>query len=228
MANMLTSDIVKGYGINAGADVVGIAASVDFGLAPNGFKPSDSLEGCLSVVVFGAASPQIALLESSSVYTALRKAMIEKINGIAKNIAKRIKDDGYKSRAINGFGGKWVSVGGGKEQFGLISLKHAAELAGLGIIGTNYLLTNPEYGNLLWLGAVLTNADLVPDKKAEYAFCKNCNKCVNICPSKALDNPALFGKTACSRMFMKKVDDRWEINCYLCRKVCPYRFGAMV
>ena len=43
MELILNSETVKEYGLNAGANVVGIAASKDFGLAPEGFKPSDSL-----------------------------------------------------------------------------------------------------------------------------------------------------------------------------------------
>ena len=217
--------LVKEYGLNAGANVVGIAASESFVSAPEGFKPGDSLAGCRSVIVLGAAFPQDALLGTAAYYTELRSAMIENINGIAKTVAKRIKDDGFKSRAISGFGGRWVEGDGRKEQFGLISLKHAAELAGLGVIGRNYLLLNSEYGNLLWFSAVLTNADLIPDKRAEYSFCDNCSICVEICPVKALDEPAVFGKKECSNMLMKKVGDKWEINCYLCRKECPYRFG---
>jgi len=141
--NVLNSETVKEYGFNAGASVVGIAAAAaeDFALAPEGFKPADSLAGCCSVVVLGATFSQEAFNNSAN-YTEYRKAMIEEINGIAKNVEKRIKADGYKARSVTGFGGKWVEGNGRKEQFGLISLKHAAELAGIGVIGKNYLLTN--------------------------------------------------------------------------------------
>ena len=36
---MINSEIIKEYGLNAGASVVGIAASKDFVLAPEGRKP---------------------------------------------------------------------------------------------------------------------------------------------------------------------------------------------
>lgn len=39
MAIELTSAMVKEYGIKAGADVVGIAASKDFDMAPEGLNP---------------------------------------------------------------------------------------------------------------------------------------------------------------------------------------------
>ena len=221
MKNELNSKTVKEYGLNAGASVVGIAASKDFGLAPEGFKPSDNLEGCTSVVVLGAPIPQEAILKDPVGFIDIRNALNEKMTDIAKNVAKRIKADGYKSKAINGMGGKWVNG----MQFGHISMKHAAELAGLGIIGKNYLLFNSEYGNLLWFSAVLTDAVLAPDKKAKYKVCNKCNKCVEMCPSKALDNLPLFGKKVCADTMFKKINGKWEIMCFLCRKVCPNRFG---
>jgi epoxyqueuosine reductase QueG len=219
----INSEIVKEYGLNAGANVVGIAASKDFGLAPDGFRPSDKLEGCLSVVVLGTPFPQEALSANLSEYTEIRNGMLKKMDGVAKEVAQQIKGKGYKVAAIGGIGGKYVN---GKF-FGHISLKHAAELAGLGVIGRNYLLTNSEHGNLFWFSAVLTDADLVPDKRTNYTICDNCNKCVKACPSKALENSASFGHKECNKQCWKMVNRKWELNCFLCRKVCPYRFGKI-
>jgi len=196
---------------------VGIAASKDFGQAPEGFKPTDALEGCVSVVVLGTPFPKEALLKSSEEYTEIRNAMLKNMNAVAKDVAKKIKKDGYKVKVINGTAGKYVN---GK-LYGHISLKHAAELAGLGIIGRNYLLTNPESGNLLWLSAVLTDAELVPDRKAQYTVCDNCDKCVDACPSGALDDVA-FGFKECSETCWKMVNGAWQLVCFVCRKVCPY------
>jgi epoxyqueuosine reductase QueG len=218
---LLDREIVKEYGLNAGASVVGIAASKDFGLAPEGFKPSDNLEGCLSVIVLGAPFSKEALITMSTVeYTEIRNAILSRMTSMAKEVEKRIKKDGHKAKAISAIGGKYIE---GKH-YGYISLKHAAELAGLGLINRNYLLTNPQYGNLLWFSAVLTDADLVPDEKAQYKICDNCNKCVETCPTGALDNPALFGNKKCDK-FYKIVDRKLEIQCFSCRKVCPNRFG---
>jgi len=219
---MINSETVKGYGISAGANVVGIASSKDFGLAPDGFKPSDNLEGCLSVIVLGTAfSPEVLSMNTAD-YTENRNAIVAQMTNMAKEVEKRIKKDGHKAKAISATGGKFVE---GKH-FGYISLKHAAELAGLGVIGRNYLLLNPEYGNLLWFSAVLTDADLVPDKKASYTICKNCNTCVETCPSGALDNPASFGNKKCDKFF-KLVNGKFEIQCFLCRQICPCRLGNL-
>jgi len=216
----LNGEIVKEYGTKAGAAVVGIAASKDFGLAPEGFNPIDVMEGCLSVIVLGVPFPQEALTMGPPEYTELRNAILTKMTDIAKKVAKRINADGYQAKAISASGGRTVE---GK-LYGHISLKHAAELSGIGVITRNYLLTSPEYGNLLWLSAVLTDAELIPNKRVENKFCVDCSKCVDACPSGALDNPASFGKKECSKFFVIE-NKKMVIKCFLCRKVCPYRFG---
>ena len=224
MATELNSAIVKEYGVQAGANVVGIAAAKDFGMAPDGFRPTDVLPECLSVIVLGGASPP-EVLNDAAEYTANRNAMIAEMTDVAKKVAKRIKADGCKSKAISAIGGKWVDGDDRKYHFGYISLKHAAEIAGLGFIGKNYLLTNPQYGNLLWLSAVLTDAELAPDEKAQSAMCGNCSKCVEACPVGALDDRASFGKKGCASFFAIE-DKKLKIKCFLCRTVCPYCFGA--
>jgi epoxyqueuosine reductase QueG len=172
------------------------------------------------VIVFGIPSPQEALTNAAE-YTEIRSAMLTKMSNIAKKVTKQIKADGYKAKDISATGGKYIE----KKHFGHISLKHAAELAGLGLINRNYLLTNQSHGNLLWFSAVLTDADLVPDKRAEYKTCDNCNKCVETCPSGALDDPSLFGHKKCDKVSFKLVNRKLEIDCFLCRTVCPYCFG---
>ncbi|MDV0447067.1 Epoxyqueuosine reductase [Methanosarcinaceae archaeon Ag5] len=222
-ATELTKEIVKGYGMDAGAVVVGIAASQDFDLAPEGFKPTDVLPDCRSVIVLGATfSPDV--FNSIDEYTASRNAMLTTMTDMAKEVAKRIKADGYKTKAISAAGGKWIEGDGRKEHFGAISLKHAAEIAGLGVIGKNYLLTNPQYGTLLWFSAVLTDAELIPDEKIGFDMCGSCNKCVEECPVGALDDPTAFGKKGCSSFFVIE-NGKLRIKCFLCRTVCPHAFG---
>ena len=225
MAIELSSTIVKEYCTDAGANVVGIAASKDFGMAPDGFKPTDVMPECLSVIVLSAAfSPEV--LNDIVEYSASRNAMLTAMTNMAKKVEKRLKADGCKTKVISAAGGKWVDVNGDgkKEHFGYISLKHAAEIAGLGVIGKNYLLTNPQYGNLLWFSAVLTDAELIPDEKAEFNICDNCNKCVEACPVSALNDLASFGRKGCSGFYT--IEDKiFKIKCYLCRTICPHCFG---
>ncbi|MCL1848667.1 MAG: 4Fe-4S binding protein [Clostridiales bacterium] len=222
----LSSETVKEYGLGAGASVVGIAASKDFFLAPDGFKPTDILGDCLSVIVLGVPSPKEALTMDPPDYTALRNEKLTEMTDIAKKVAKRIKADGYQSKAISASGGKTVEIDGRKEHFGYISLKHAAEIAGLGVIGKNYLLTSLRYGNLLWLSAVLTDAPLTPDDRVAQSICEGCNQCVEACPAGALDDIPPFGKKGCSQYFRIE-NKKFLIKCYQCRAVCPKRFGVV-
>jgi len=223
MKTKLTNSIVKKYGMDAGANVVGVASSSDFGSAPHGFGPTDVLPECLSVIVLGVSfSPET--LNDTAKYSTSRNTMLTSMTDIAKKVAKRIGVDGYKTKAISAAGGKWIENNGRKEQFGYISLKHAGEIAGLGVIGKNHLLTNPKYGNLLWLSAVLTDAELMPDEKIQFDICANCNKCVEACPAEALCSIAFFGKRGCSKFFAIE-NKKFLVKCFLCRMVCPYGFG---
>ena len=222
MKTEINSLMVKQFGSDAGASAVGIASANDFTLAPDGFKPSEVLDGCLSVIVLGVPFPQEALSMNPPEYTALRNAFLTKMTDIAKIVAKKItKESGYTTKAISASGGRTVNG----NLYGHISLKHAAELAGIGVVARNYLLTSPEYGNLLWLSAVLTDAELIPDKKLQYNICENCSKCVQACPSGALDNPASFGKKECSKFFVIE-NKKFVIKCFSCRSVCPHRVGT--
>ena len=224
MKTETNSEIVKQYGMDAGASAVGIAASKDFASAPDGYKPADVLPECISVIVLGAASSTVAL-DDVVEYSASRNKMLTTMTDMAKAVAKRIKANGYKTKIISAAGGKWVDGDGRKEQFGYISLKHAAEIAGLGIIGKNYLLTNHHYGNLLWLSAVLTDAELIPDERVKSDMCFDCNKCVEACPEGALNDLTSFGKKGCSKYF-KIEDKKFLIKCFLCRTVCPHGLGS--
>ena len=227
VASKLTSETVKEYGLNTGASVVGIADAKAFISAPDGFKPTDVMEDCLSVIVVGCPIPKDAIMAGDTIgFIDIRNTVNKKVTGIANDLEKWLKGQKYKAKSVAGMSGKWVERDGRKVQVGPISLKHAAELAGLGVIGRNYLLTNPQYGNLLWFGAVLTDADLVPDKKHENNFCDGCNICAEACPTEALDNyPETFNRKKCEGTMFKMVDKKWEIMCFNCRKMCPYRFG---
>jgi len=216
----LTSELAKEYALASGATVAGIAAASDFTQAPEGHKPTDVLETCRSVIVLGVPFPPEALSLPAPEYTAMRNEILARMTAIAKALEKRIKADGHKAKAISATGGKFIE---GKH-WGTISLKHAAEFAGLGVITRNYLLTSPEHGNLLWLSAVLTDSELAPDEKVQLNICENCSLCVEICPSGALDDPGSFGRKKCDQFF-KIVDKKLEIQCWQCRAVCPWRFG---
>jgi epoxyqueuosine reductase len=67
-----------------------------------------------------------------------------------------------------------------------IPLKTSAVKCGLGCQGKNTLLITPKYGSRVRLIAVLTTAELEVDEPFKEDYCRNCQKCVDACPTKAL------------------------------------------
>lgn len=68
-----------------------------------------------------------------------------------------------------------------------IPLKTAAVICGLGSQGKNTLLISPEFGPRIRLIAVLTDAILDIDSPFEDDLCGDCDKCIKVCPTKALE-----------------------------------------
>ena len=68
-----------------------------------------------------------------------------------------------------------------------IPLKTAAVKCGLGCQGKNTLLVTPVYGPRVRLVSVLTTAELEIDEPYEENLCKDCERCVMVCPAKALE-----------------------------------------
>ncbi|HJX23945.1 MAG TPA: hypothetical protein VJ574_06035 [Candidatus Bathyarchaeia archaeon] len=69
---------------------------------------------------------------------------------------------------------------------GSIPLKYAAQMAGLGVVGKNSLLITPQYGPRVRLAAIITNAQLTPDKPLNKDLCGKCTVCEKVCIAKAI------------------------------------------
>lgn len=114
--------------------------------------------------------------------------------------------------------GRWRSI---------VSQKHAAQAAGLGTIGRHSLLITPEYGSMVWLGCVLTDAELEPDPLLT-PVCNGCDLCVDACPVHALDGEMLAQQTCWDHAFGNDPDTKnWRISCHRCRDACPYNLGFL-
>lgn len=204
-----------------GADLVGIAPVERFADAPEGYRPENVLPSAHSVIVMATVLPKDTLDQDIKTYTDIRNAAVKKMDDIAKEIAAELKKQKHKATPIISLGGKWVD-GHFRSR---LSLKHAAELAGLGVVTRNYLLTNDSYGNLLWFTAVVTSLELEPDTVADYEFCNSCNLCVDSCPSGALDDKNDFSQKSCRKVCYVVVKGILELRCWECRNVCPYKYG---
>lgn len=119
----------------------------------------------------------------------------------------------------------------------LFTHKIAATSSGIGWIGKNGLLINPEYGPRLSLATILTDAPLVPDRPIEFSQCGSCNLCRDYCPSKAITGQEwsrskpyveLVKKTFCNTYKEKIRAIEGKPNCGLCINICPYGRNKVV
>jgi len=115
---------------------------------------------------------------------------------------------------------------------GAIMEKEIAAKSGLGWIGKNTLLVNPDYGSYLFLGEVLLNISL-PEDEPILEGCKDCRMCIDACPTGALENERKLDASKCIAYFtiehkggisknLKKLFGNWIYGCDICQDVCPY------
>lgn len=113
-----------------------------------------------------------------------------------------------------------------------------AARAGLGFIGKNHMLINPEFGTQLFLAAIITSLRLPADEPIK-TDCLNCNKCLNACPTGALRPDGHFDANKCISYLTieykgeiptdlaQKIGDRL-FGCDECVLACPYQTNAPV
>jgi epoxyqueuosine reductase len=121
--------------------------------------------------------------------------------------------------------------------------------AGLGFIGKNHMLINPELGCRIFLGEIVTDLKLPPDV-VDFAMlrravrepplpgdCAGCRKCLDACPTGALRTDGQFDAGLCINYLTieykgqippepaGKIGDRL-FGCEECIDVCPYQQDA--
>lgn len=220
-------EVVRKVILEAGASVCGVANVERFVEAPVGFAPADIWEKCRSVIVYGMALPKgLTEVESRLIYghfNYLTCSMVDEIGVRAAVMLERqfgclavpMPCDGpYEYWEAENLRGK-----------GLISMKHAAVLAGLGTLGKNTLLINPEYGNLLTLGVILTNLDLPSDELCEEMCLYGCRKCIDSCPVGAIQEGTVVQRKCRLNAYGHTAKGDDTVDCNRCRVVCPMRFG---
>ena len=116
--------------------------------------------------------------------------------------------------------------------------KPLAHLAGIGWQGKHTNLVSRDHGSWLFLGVMLTDADLTPDPSAPDS-CGACSACLDICPTRAFPAPyqldarrcisylTIETKTPIPRELRRAMGNR-IYGCDDCLAVCPWnKFASM-
>jgi epoxyqueuosine reductase len=114
--------------------------------------------------------------------------------------------------------------------------KELAQRAGLGWVGKNTLMINPKIGSWTLLGEVVTTLSLPPDEPG-IDRCGTCQRCLEACPTGALDNPYQLDARRCISYLtienrgeiasdLQKDMGNWIFGCDICQEVCPWNRKA--
>ncbi|WML32659.1 epoxyqueuosine reductase [Clostridium sp. OS1-26] len=224
---MINSNKIKNLLYDLGADLCGIAPIERFKNAPDGFHPKDIFSECKSVVVFAKRAPSASMLSGNRVvYTHVTTSILKELDRICVNACcclDKLNVGAVMIPADNLYE-YWDNEK--KQGKGILSLTHAGELAGIGVMGKNTLLVNKDLGNMMYLGALLIDkvVDYDPMITEKYCYDK-CKICIENCPKKALNSITVDQALCRSHVAVQSAKGDWLYNCSKCRTLCPNVLG---
>lgn len=109
--------------------------------------------------------------------------------------------------------------------------REIARKAGVGFYGKNCSIINPDFGSMIFLGELITDLDIEPDRHIE-TDCGDCDRCVRACPTGAIAGPYEINAKRClsyitvmkgfvSDELKDKLQNR-IYGCDTCQEACPY------
>jgi len=218
----IMEDKIRRLLMELGMNVCGIANVERFVNAPSGFHPTDILSSAKSVIVFGKSlSKGVFVAKTNVPYTLLWMNLSQRIDDAATILSLKIEEEGFVAVPIPSSEPYEYWNSEQRHGKGILSLKHAAVLAGLGCLGKNTLLINEKFGNRLWLGAVISNIELQQGEITENLCPESCRTCIDSCPQAALDGNCISQKKCREKCFSSTEGGGWIYACNNCRKACP-------
>jgi epoxyqueuosine reductase len=106
--------------------------------------------------------------------------------------------------------------------------------AGLGWLGKHTNVITPEYGSWVFIGELLLNLDLEPDRNPAEDHCGTCTMCIDACPTHAITEPYVVDSNRCISyatielrapelpLAIQQDLSGWLYGCDICQDVCPW------
>jgi epoxyqueuosine reductase len=109
-----------------------------------------------------------------------------------------------------------------------------AQKSGLGWIGRNGNLINKQSGSFFFIATLITDLELVYDDPFAKDFCGSCRRCIEACPTEAIQENKVVNGSKCISYFTIELKDEiipdemkgkfqnWMFGCDVCQDVCPW------
>ncbi|MGD9046162.1 MAG: 4Fe-4S double cluster binding domain-containing protein [Desulfobacterales bacterium] len=181
-----------------GADLVGVADAHSPLLYEHDEKPEELLPGARSLISIAVALNRSAVCSGNfrlNRYDTM--CVYERLNYICMETNRILASEGAKAVSVS----PYFPVDMGPESKGMkgdINHKTVAAVAGLGGIGLSKLLVTPEFGPLVRLGTIITDASLNVDQPMDETPCKQCESCLNACPAEAIQEDGALDYRVCT------------------------------
>ena len=111
--------------------------------------------------------------------------------------------------------------------------------SGAGWIGKNGNLINKQAGSFYFIATLIVDIELAYDDPFAKDFCGTCRKCVDACPTDAIQENKVIDGSKCISYFTIELKDtlipqemkgkftNWMFGCDICQDVCPWnRFST--